>query len=700
MHDRIRHSAGVVAPEAPRRRRRLLRFGASVAGAAIVSVLGWALAMASLELGAERMGEKAPLHSVFDSFAQSLARLSFDLQFVFRGSVPPPEGCIVYLDENSAGVLGQSTGPWDRRLHAQLVRKLTADGARAVLFDLIFSEPSAEPGVDEEFAAAIAENGRVHLGAALELDGGAWAYQERTIPPIALLRRAAAGWGLIAFRPIDTDYTVRRIYAGMETVPSASWRAAMKLGARGLDTPESRAVPRWMNYYGPPDSFPNISYDRALAADGVAPGFFRDRIVCIGGRSTLGDLTLGKDDFRNPYSRINRSFTTGVEVHLTALLNLVHGHWLTRLDPRWELGIALVAGLLLGGALPLLRPHAAACVAGLAAVAAGVIACWMFVQERTWFAWCIPAFVEAPLALGWAVGARYFIEERRRRALRQAFGHYLSTAMADRIADAEFDLTPGGVVVEATVMITDLEGFTPLSEQLHEPDLISNVLMRYFSQTTGHILERDGTIINFVGDAVTAVWGAPLAEREHARKAGLAACRLRELSQIEVEGRVLRTRIGLHTGRVLAGNVGSAERFDYAVVGDAVNFASRLEGLNKYFGTTVLISDECRRQLGDGFITRCLGEIRVVGKAESRIVHELLGLKGKDGDGPWLDNFSRGLAAFRRGDFAEGEREMRETIARRGGTDGPATFYLAEIARARTRDLPADWTGVLEFTAK
>ena len=163
--------------------------------------------------------------------------------------------------------------------------------------------------------------------------------------------------------------------------------------------------------------------------------------------------------------------------------------------------------------------------------------------------------------------------------------------MADRIADADFDLSLGGALVEATTMFTDLENFATLAEELDKPELVARVLTTHFTQTSGHILDNDGTIIKFIGDSVHAVWGAPLPDKDHARKAVLAAWRLHEDSQKEVNGHLLRTRIGLNTGQMLSGNMGSAQRFDYAVTGDAVNFASRLEGLNKYLGTSVLISD-------------------------------------------------------------------------------------------------------------
>jgi adenylate cyclase len=282
-----------------------------------------------------------------------------------------------------------------------------------------------------------------------------------------------------------------------------------------------------MNYYGPGGSFLSVSYDRALAPNGVPPDFFRDRIVFVGGRSTLDALMLGKDDFRNPFSWLSAEFSKGVEVHLTALLNLLRSEWLNRLDPRRELWLALGIGVLLGTVLPLFRPHDAALLAACFIGGIGLFAYWLFHQHHIWFAWCISAFVQAPLALGWAVGARYFLEERRRNALREAFIHYLSPHMADRIADADFSLEPGGVVVEATVMFTDLAGFSALSERLDNPAPLAQILTRYFTETTGHVLDNDGTIIKFIGDAVMAVWGAPLPDKDHVqgRARRLAAAR-------------------------------------------------------------------------------------------------------------------------------------------------------------------------------
>ena len=685
--------------------RRLLKPAASVLGAAFVGTLGWVLAKSSASMGTPGLRERPRFGWLCAAAGEALARLSYDLPFLIRGAVDAPDACIVYLDEGSATVLGQHDTVWDRRLHTQLLRRLEADKPRAVFFDIVFKDSSSDPGVDRDFADAIRKNGHVFLAAGSEsnagasLAGGSRVRSTQVLPPPAILRKAAAGWGHITFDPLDADFGVRRIPAGTDTVPFAMWRMAKQLGAPLTDTPEARAAPRWMNYYGDAGKFPSLPYDRALNPDD-SPGFFRDRVVFVGGRSTLSGLDLGKDDFRTPYGLLGDAFSSGVEVHLTAFENLLHGEWLTRLDENREPWLILATGIVLGGMLPRFRPHIAALLALAAFAGIAALALWMFGQRQMWFAWCVPAFVQTPVALVWAVGARYFLEERRRRALRQAFGHYISPHIADRIAESDFDLEPGGTVTEVSVIFTDLEGFTPLSEELSQPELITQVLVKYFTQTTAPILENDGTIINFVGDAVTAVWGAPLAEPDHARKAALAACRLHESARIEVDGRVLRTRVGLHTGRVLTGNIGSAERFDYAVVGDPVNFASRLEGLNKRLGTNVLISDAIRQKLGDEFSVRRVGEFRVVGKRDTCVVHELLGLASAGPRAPWCESFENGVAAFCSGDLDAAARAMRETIELHGGIDGPAQFYLAQIETLRRNALPADWNGVINFTEK
>jgi adenylate cyclase len=235
-----------------------------------------------------------------------------------------------------------------------------------------------------------------------------------------------------------------------------------------------------------------------------------------------------------------------------------------------------------------------------------------------------------------------------------------------------------------------------------DPAEVSEVLTSYFGQTTKCILENKGTIIKYIGDAVFAAWGAPIEEPEHAMRAAETACDLRCLAELVVRGKTLRTRVGIHSGKVLAGNLGSSYRFDYTMIGDAVNFASRLESLNKYLSTQVLISDAVRQQLGpDRFIIRPLGEFRVAGKKQSVVIHELLcRCDAESGEKSWIEVFEQGLARFRAGEFEAARPFLDRTRNLRGGVDGPSEFYLRKIAGLESNGHRGEWTGIVELSDK
>ena len=634
------------------------------------------------------------------SFGEPLMRLSYNLPFIFRSNLDTDKVTLVYLDEQSAKQLHQPIDDvWNRALHVRLLDRLTQDNARLVFYDIVFDQPAPDLAADVAFADSIGRNGKVILGATLDKIERMGGVSRKTVAaPTKPLRKAAAGWGILAFDPVDPDYGVREIFLGTSLIPSATWKAAEVLGA-GI-TRESRetAVKCWVNYYGPRDTFPSINFAQALDPEGLPPGYFKDKIVLIGGRSTVGSLALGRDEFATPYSTSSHQFSPGLEIHATILLNLLRGEWLTRMSENWESILVVVTGLLVAG-LCVLRPTLATLSALLASVAIGCCACWIVWSKRIWLDWMVPVAVQIPFGLVWSVGSQYLLESRRRKELRAAFGFYLSPQMADKIANSDFDLRPGGEIVEATVIFTDLENFTTLSEDL-DPAEVSAILIAYFEQTTRCILEKKGTIIKYVGDAVMAAWGAPIEEPAHAMRAAEAACDLRALIEIEVRGKRLRTRVGVNSGKVLAGNLGSSFRFDYTMIGDTTNFASRLESLNKYLGTQILISEAVRAQLENKFITRRLGEFRVAGKVRSAIIHELLGRGDADsGQRGWIDAFEAGLDWFKAGKFSNSADLMNRTCQLRGGSDGPAEFYLRKIAVLRGQDLK-NWDGIIGLSEK
>jgi len=635
------------------------------------------------------------------SFAEPLTRTSYDLPFVWRATLDTHEIVLVYLDEESAKQLHQPIDDiWNRTLHVPLLERLTKEGARLAVYDIIFDTASPDPARDAAFANALQGFGKAILGGGIEFVqpmGGV--KQERTLAPIKPLRKAAAGWGLMVFKPVDADYTVRQLFPGTSDIPSGTWKAAEVLGAPATHAPREAAVQRWINYYGPKNTFSSVNLAQALDPQGLPPGFFKDKIVMVGGRSAVSYLAAGRDEFGTPYSRGAHQFTSGTEIHATVLLNLLRGEWLTRVPDKWEAAILIFVGLF-AGALAALRPSLAV-VSGL--IVSFLITCmafWFVWHKHVWFDWMVPAAVQMPLGLAWSVGSQYLLESRRRKELRRAFGFYLSPQMADKIADSDFDLKPGGKVVDVTVIFTDLESFTSISENL-DPAEVSEILTSYFGQTTKCILENKGTIIKYIGDAVFAAWGAPIAEPQHAMRAAEAACDLRCLSELVVRGKTLRTRVGIHSGKVLAGNLGSTYRFDYTMIGDAVNFASRLESLNKYLSTQVLISDAVRQQLGDGFVTRQLGEFRVAGKKQSVVIHELLcRCDAESGEKSWIEIFEKGLVVFRAGEFEAARDYMERTRKMRGGSDGPSEFYLRKITQLEPNGHLEDWTGIVELSEK
>ena len=635
------------------------------------------------------------------SFADPLTRTSYDLPFLWRATLETHEVVLVYLDDQSTKALDQPIDDkWNRGLHVRLLNRLTQEQARLIFYDIVFDTPASDTAGDAALAESLHRSGKAILGAALDIVqpmGGV--KQERTVPPIKLLRKAAAGWGTLAFRPIDADYGVRQLFPGTSDIPSATWKAAEILDAKATREPRESAVQRWINYYGPANTFSSVNFAQALDPQGVPPGYFKNKIVMVGGRSAVGYLAKGQDEFGTPYSRGAHQFTSGLEVHATVLLNLLRGEWLTRTPEKWEAAILIIVGLI-AGALAALRPSLAVASALIVSFAIACLACWFVWHRHVWFDWMVPAAIQMPLGLAWSVGSQYLLESRRRKELRRAFGFYLSPQMADKIADSDFDLKPGGKVVDVTVIFTDLESFTSISENL-DPAEVSEILTSYFGQTTKCILENKGTIIKYIGDAVFAAWGAPIDEPDHAMRAAETACDLRCLSELVVHGKTLRTRVGIHSGKVLAGNLGSSFRFDYTMIGDTVNFASRLESLNKYLSTQVLISDAVRQQLGDGFVIRHLGEFRVAGKKQSVVIHELLcRCDAESGEKSWIEIFEKGLAVFRAGEFTAARDYMNHTREMRGGSDGPSEFYLRKLAALEENGHLEDWTGIVELSEK
>jgi len=286
-----------------------------------------------------------------------------------------------------------------------------------------------------------------------------------------------------------------------------------------------------------------------------------------------------------------------------------------------------------------------------------------------------------------------------------SFQKYIPTALVRTLVARGVEARPGGRQEVLTVLFTDIVGFTGLSERLG--DAIVPILSDYLEIASAVIAERDGTIDKFIGDAVMAFWGAPAPNERHATDACAAALELRRrLNQHSDEnepnrGARLRIRIGINTGRMLVGNIGSSERLSYTVIGDAVNVASRLEAVNKRYGTEILIGEDTRAAAGDAILVRRLDRVAVYGRTQGLAVYELLGLadQGAWQIPKWVADYEAGLDSYARRDWADAIQSFETAVTARGD-DPPSRVFVERCQGYLAAPPPQDWTAVSLLTEK
>lgn len=640
--------------------------------------------------------------------AESLELSGLDLLFHLRGTRPPPSGIsVVALDEDSLLLKECMEGqdpvrekcvrrdvPWPRTVHADLVRLLAREGARVVAFDVLFDTAQAEEA-DRDFAAALEEAGNVVLGSSVDVTVDPRFRMSQTKEPIPLLVKAAAAVGDVGF-PTERDGVMRRTWLMRGDRPSlalAAYEAATK------ERPERRTGQRWIDYYGPGRTVPTVSYYQALEPEQyLPPGYFKDKVVFVGLSQPAAAGPAPKDAFATPFGSPDNPLTYGVEIHATVAGNLLEGRRIDLLPPVVEALVLLLLPLAAVASFLALRP-----VLGVGALFGLELLVWAgayvaFTKASLWTPLIIPAVVQLPAAYVASLIWYYLTTVRERERIRRAFNFYLSPEMIAKIVADPSSLNLGGEEIVATALFTDVKGFTTIAESMPAPET-AGLLNAYFSRITTYIFDQGGTLIKFIGDAVFAIWGAPLRMEDHAARACEAALAIAEGQAREQ----FITRIGVHTGPMLIGNLGSEQRFDYTAIGDAVNFAARLEGLNKHFGTRALTSRATLSMTGDAFLVRPLGSVRVVGKLEPIEIFELVGRRGGTPslDPRVLERFGQALEAFRSRDFEKAAEGFREAALLCGeGGDGASELYLRESLRWRAEPPPEDWDGSITFETK
>jgi adenylate cyclase len=310
------------------------------------------------------------------------------------------------------------------------------------------------------------------------------------------------------------------------------------------------------------------------------------------------------------------------------------------------------------------------------------------------------------LAFGMTSTYSYNTEGKKRRVIRQLFSCYMSEVLVKELETNPQKARLGGDRRFITIFFSDLANFTTLSERF-EPERIVRLLNEYFTEMSQAILESQGVIDKYQGDGIMAFWGAPIALEDHAARACRAAleCQVRmekinrSLSREGIPP--LSMRIGLHSGDAVVGNMGSAQRFDYTIIGDNVNLASRLEGVNKQFGTKVIISETTYRHAGDGIEARELDLIAVKGKEKPIRIYELLGEKGKltEERKKWMLSYEEALQRYWAKDFA-GARRLFAQVLETNPEDHPAAVLLKRCEDLQESASAAGWDGVFRLKQK
>ncbi|HEX5043240.1 MAG TPA: adenylate/guanylate cyclase domain-containing protein [Candidatus Polarisedimenticolaceae bacterium] len=630
--------------------------------------------------------------------AAGLERSALDLLFKLRGPRPAPDRvCVVAIDDPSYRELNLQAGAAvPRPVYAQLIRTLKAEGAAAVAFDILFdSETTLENDLDLE--AALAEAGNDILGVSLMVTSDPRFQEMRWDEPIPPLAQAAAALGEVNF-PYDPDGVIRSAW------PMRADRPSLALAAYELATKDTSKREPWrlIDFYGGPRSIRTVSLYQALDPKGsLPPGFFRDKLVFVGASQEAVTTDKGKDSFPTPWTSAEAGTTYGVEIHATVAANLLDGRRI-RLLPFWpETLLLLLMPLAASLAFMQLGPQRGG-VVFLLSLPAPLLVGWLaFSWRGIWMPVTIPSVIQLPLAYGLSLLWYYLTTAKDRERIKRAFGHYLAPEMVAQLAENPDRVNLGGEEIVATAMFTDLAGFTSIAEKKTAPETV-HMLNEYFSQATQHVFEFQGTLVKYIGDAVFAIWGAPLHRPDHATLACRAALALARSEATRGDG--LKTRIGVHTGTMVVGNLGSAQRFDYTAIGDAVNLASRIEGLNKAFGTRVLASADALAHTGGAFLTRSLGRVRVVGRTEPVELHELLGLAEEgaiqEPSPACLEAFARGLELFAAGRFREAAEAFREALGHAGGKDAPSEAFWRFAEGYAVVPPEGTWDGTLVFESK
>ncbi len=504
-----------------------------------------------------------------------------------------------------------------------------------------------------------------------------------------------ANWDIYASLDVQTV----RLYLGLSNDVTilnygAAGVATIEFGPNLIVHPDG--VGRLLvNYHGPARTYPYVSF-ADVAKRKFTPGRFKDKIVLIGASATgIGDTRA------TPFGGLE---FPGVEIHANVIDNILNRQFLVRGGPQVvaDIGLILLFGIPLGMWLAVVQPRWMPL--GIALLIPLCAVNYFAFVHGWWLNFIVPALFTLVPNVSLVALYRVLVEEREKRRIRGTFQQYAPPEVVRRVVKDPNLVAPRKAPL--TILFSDIRGFTSISEKLDAQEL-ADLLNAYLTEMTRVMFLYQGTLDKYIGDAIMGFWGAPYIEPGHASRCCNAAvamlARLTELQAVwrEQNRPILEIGIGINTGVVSVGGMGSSLRYSYTALGDAVNLSARLEGLNKEYGTRILASEFTRAEVADdNIVFRELDLIRVKGKLQPVTLYEILAADViADGGREMIAIFAKGREAYKRRAWAEARIHF-EKVLERWPNDAPSGIFSARCSEYLAAAPPSDWDGVYVLTHK
>lgn len=541
---------------------------------------------------------------------ENVERWGLNAQFHLRGTITPESPIvIVSIDEDSFDEF-ELQWPWPRSLHAQFIDTISKGQPAAVGFDILFAEPSAlGPDDDQALGEAIGQAGNIVLAAAISVVDGGFYRKENLNPPIPTIRNKSVGYGPVNL-VLENDAFVRRAQLMLDyqdkVLPGFDvllYQTAQHIGFPPLTYSDPNF---FINFRGGPHTFEMIPYYRVMNGE-IPPAYFHNKIVLVGATSPLLH-----DVYPTPFA--TQGNMSAVEIHANILETMIQGIPISRIHPSIPVLFILFGSVLAVWVTGQLRPlQALSILLGIAGTYI-LIAFALFTQAHVWV-----DLIPLPFALTLGYGASVienFIREQREK---ERLSHYFSPSVLTHIIQHQGEATLGSRRRVVTILFSDIRGFTSMSEKMEAEEVVV-FLQEYLTEMTDAVFKHGGTVVQYIGDAIMALYNVPLDQPDHALQAVLTALefqrRLKPLAKKfrQTHGGDLACGVGIHTGEAVVGTMGSAQRFEYTAIGDTINLGARLESISKEYKTPIVISESTYQQVKDHCLTRYLDEVTVKGK--------------------------------------------------------------------------------------